>query len=152
MWRGWYLFRLSLWPLIHHCCSSFPLIHFTVISYFTITGFVIGHWGCFALHKMALETLPPLVERPLRHIASRGNLDEEFSIVTYNILADCWLNKDILAGRYEYVGDEANWKKEGRHSYRHKLLMSEVCWRLCIFFQDNKEERMKWKWLHVDHQ
>lgn len=76
---------------------------------------------------MDMDSQPAFTGRSLRRVGPENEDGSEFSIVTYNILADIWLKKDILKGRYQYSGDETNWRKQGKQSHRHKLLMSEVC-------------------------
>lgn len=54
--------------------------------------------------------------------------EHDFSVVTYNILADFYLQSALSKGRYKNCPSEFVTPKQDRHCPRHKLLMTELRW------------------------
>ena len=79
--------------------------------------------------KRTMDRLPCAIQRrQLVRVDQPRDEESEFSVVTYNILADYWIRC--------FAGDTGNssfcpseftfYQSEGKHSLRHKLLMAEV--------------------------
>ena len=82
-------------------------------------------WTC--CENMDLKLQPPFAQRFLRRVEPVNEDGLEFSIVTYNILADMHFMQGKAEGRYQYCIDETKWKKKEKKSFRHNLFMCEVC-------------------------
>ena len=76
---------------------------------------------------MDLKSQPPFAQRFLKRVEPVNEDGLEFSIVTYNILADMHFMQGKAEGRYQYCIDETKWKKKEKKSFRHNLFMCEVC-------------------------
>ena len=77
-----------------------------------------------------MNPLPvPFARRALRRVDSAGPGEHEFTVVTYNILADYWLQMlAIKKGTepYSYCPSDYQISKQFKNSSRHKLFMEEV--------------------------
>lgn len=69
----------------------------------------------------------PFTRRALKRVSEANSEEYEFSIVTYNILADYWiLQNSWKEDSYSYCPKEYMIRTKGRASHRHILLMAEV--------------------------
>ena len=74
-----------------------------------------------------MSTLPTLDSRKTTYISDQDNCGEEdISVVTYNILADFYVQSALKKGRYKNCPEEYVTPKQDRSCPRHKLLMREV--------------------------
>lgn len=70
----------------------------------------------------------PFTRRALRRVAEMRTGQHEFSVVTYNILADvCLLQNVTKKGGYSHCPNAYKYKGQGKRSHRHNLFMAEVC-------------------------
>lgn len=67
--------------------------------------------------------------RALKRVDEAGPGEHEFSVVTYNTLADYWIqlhssekDRDV----YSYCPNDYKIRSHGGNSHRHRLLMDEV--------------------------
>lgn len=71
----------------------------------------------------------PFARRALRRVVDKGPGQHEFSVVTYNILADVWLQRNVTKrGGYSYCPNACKYKGQGKRSHRHNLFMAELQW------------------------
>lgn len=71
----------------------------------------------------------PFTRRALKRVSEANSEEYEFSIVTYNILADYWiLQNSWKEDSYSYCPKEYMIRTKGRASHRHILLMAELRW------------------------
>lgn len=76
-----------------------------------------------------MSTLPTLDSRKTTYISDQDNCGEEdISVVTYNILADFYVQSALKKGRYKNCPEEYVTPKQDRSCPRHKLLMRELQW------------------------
>lgn len=76
-----------------------------------------------------MSTLPTPVSRKSTYISDHNKCGEEdISIVTYNILADFYVQSALTKGRYKNCPKEYVTPKQERSCPRHKLLMRELQW------------------------
>ena len=70
----------------------------------------------------------PFARRTMRRVDEATTEEHEFSVVTYNILADHWIQqKSGTKGRYSYCpNDYKMLRAQGKTSHRHTLFMTEV--------------------------
>lgn len=69
----------------------------------------------------------PFARRTLRQVVEKRTGQHEFSVVTYNILADFWLQQNVTKkGSYSYCPNAYKYKGQGKRSHRHNLFMAEV--------------------------
>ena len=74
-----------------------------------------------------MASLPTLKNRKLIQAeAENDNGEHDFSVVTYNILADFYLQSALSKGRHKNCPQEFVTAKQDRHCPRHELLMTEV--------------------------
>lgn len=74
-----------------------------------------------------MTSLPTLKSRNLVQAKAKNDSGEhDFSVVTYNILADFYLQSALSKGRYKNYPQEFVTPKQDRNCPRHKLLMTEV--------------------------
>lgn len=74
-----------------------------------------------------MASLPTLKSRKLMQAETENVSGEhDFSVVTYNILADFYLQSALSKGRYKNCPSEFVTPKQDRHCPRHKLLITEV--------------------------
>jgi len=74
-----------------------------------------------------MTSLPTLKSRNLVQVKAKNDSGEhDFSVVTYNILADFYLQSALSKGRYKNCPQEFVTPKQDRNCPRHKLLMTEV--------------------------
>ena len=74
-----------------------------------------------------MASLPTLQSRRLLQTEDQNkNGEHDFSVVTYNILADFYLQSALSMGRYKNCPQEFVTPKQDRNCPRHKLLMTEV--------------------------
>ena len=71
----------------------------------------------------------PFARRSLRRVDEAGPGEHEFTVVTYNILADHWIRanaakKDGVV--YTYCPNDFQLRTQGRDSQRHILFLEEV--------------------------
>ena len=77
--------------------------------------------------RQEMASLPTLKSRKLLQAETENVSGEhDFSVVTYNILADFYLQSALSKGRYKNCPQEFVTPKQDRHCPRHKLLMTEV--------------------------
>ena len=72
----------------------------------------------------------PLFRRSIQHALSISPADQtgsQFSVVSYNILADVHIPKPEDDICYPFCLSEFKYKTGGKDSHRHKLLVKEVC-------------------------
>lgn len=71
----------------------------------------------------------PFTRRALKRVSEANSKEYEFSIVTYNILADYWIQQSSgKEDSYNYCPKEYMIRTNGRASHRHVLLMAELRW------------------------
>jgi len=71
----------------------------------------------------------PFARRTLRRVVEKRTGQHEFSVVTYNILADFWLQQNVTKkGSYSYCPNAYKYKGQGKRSHRHNLFMAELQW------------------------
>ena len=71
----------------------------------------------------------PFARRALTRVDEAGPGEHEFTVVTYNILADHWMHMNSIAkGKdvYGYCPNEYKISKQRRDAPRHTLFMEEV--------------------------
>ena len=70
----------------------------------------------------------PCTRRALRRVDEAKTGQHEFSIVTYNILADHWIKQNTMNKEYwySYCPNDYKIRTQGKRSHRHMLLMAEV--------------------------
>ena len=71
----------------------------------------------------------PFARRSLKRVDEAGPGEHEFTVVTYNILADHWIrvNATKKDGEvYTYCPNDFKLRTQGRNSQRHILFMEEV--------------------------
>ena len=82
-----------------------------------------------------MSTLPTLDSRKTTFISDQDNCGEEdISVITYNILADFYVQSALKKGRYKNCPEEYVTPKQDRSCPRHKLLMREVWKKFRHFF------------------
>ena len=75
-----------------------------------------------------------VARRALKRVSEPNSKEYEFSIVTYNILADHWIQQSSgKEDSYNYCPKEYMIRTNGRASHRHVLLMAEVQKAVSIF-------------------
>lgn len=78
-----------------------------------------------------MASLPTLKSRKLIQVDTENDSGEhDISVVTYNILADFYLQPALSRGRYKNCPQEFVTPNQDRHCPRHKLLLTEVRNRL----------------------
>ncbi|KAJ7331264.1 hypothetical protein OS493_020049 [Desmophyllum pertusum] len=72
----------------------------------------------------------PCTRRALRRVDEAKTGQHEFSIVTYNILADHWIKQNTMNKEYwySYCPNDYKIRTQGKRSHRHMLLMAELRW------------------------
>ena len=75
-----------------------------------------------------MNPLPvPFARRALKRVDESGPGEHEFTAVTYNILADDWLQRKVEEGTaYNYCPNEYKISKQCSNAPRHTLFMEEV--------------------------
>ena len=74
-----------------------------------------------------MTTLPTLESRKTIHVNEDNDSGgHDISVISYNILADFYLQSALQKGRHKYCPKEYVTPKEDRNCPRHKLLMREV--------------------------
>lgn len=61
---------------------------------------------------------------------NHSGLQQDLSVVTYNILADFYLQSALAKGRYRHCPRHYVTPHNSRENPRHKLLITEVCFNL----------------------
>ena len=75
----------------------------------------------------------PFTRRALKRVSEPNSKEYEFSIVTYNILADHWIQQSSgKEDSYNYCPKEYMIRTNGRASHRH-VLLAEVQKAVSIF-------------------